>query len=117
MTDQRDILDRLRDPDYRGAIQHLRSWVEMDRLCDDAISEITAHRVEIEKLQENLEAMHDAAFAATVVADPPKPERWETWFEACSADSRSSDWTAQPFGMALMDNGRVLVGFCHRVTP
>lgn len=39
-----DIVDVLRDPDYAGALQHLRSWDEIDRLFNAAADLIESMR-------------------------------------------------------------------------
>lgn len=35
-----DVVKRLRDADYRGPMQHLRAWDELDRMHDEAADEI-----------------------------------------------------------------------------
>jgi hypothetical protein len=35
-----DLLAQLRDPDFRGPMQHCRSWSDLDRLLDEAATEI-----------------------------------------------------------------------------
>jgi hypothetical protein len=35
-----EILAQLRDPDFRGPLQHCRSWVDLDALMDACVEEI-----------------------------------------------------------------------------
>ena len=49
-----DIVQRLRDDNWRGAAQHLRDWSGLDALHDAAADAIEARDAEIAKLREAL---------------------------------------------------------------
>ena len=56
-----DIVERLRNPDYRGPFQHLRGWDEIDGLHDAAATTI-------ESLRAQLAAEHALGFKAGIEA-------------------------------------------------
>lgn len=55
--DSRDLVSKLRDPDYAGELQHLRSWSEIDRLFEAAASHIEAQDKLIANMASDLKDM------------------------------------------------------------
>ena len=47
-----DILTDLRDPDYRGPMQHLRAWPDIDRIHNRAAAEIERLHARVAALEE-----------------------------------------------------------------
>lgn len=43
-----DLIERLRDEEYRGPLQHLRSYSDLDKLHDEAADAIAALRAALE---------------------------------------------------------------------
>jgi hypothetical protein len=58
-TDVKDLVERLRDPDYAGPMQHLRSWSDLDRIHDEASAALEAQAEEIaRRVDESDELRH-----------------------------------------------------------
>ena len=55
-----DILDDLREPEWRGPMQHCRAWTELDALQDRAAAEIARLRSCRDDLVVALEDLRDA---------------------------------------------------------
>ena len=47
-----DLIERLRDEEYRGPLQHLRSYSDLDKLHDEAADAIAAKDREIAELRQ-----------------------------------------------------------------
>lgn len=45
-----DLIERLRNLDFQGPMQHLRDWRALDRLHDEAAKAIEALQAEVERL-------------------------------------------------------------------
>lgn len=52
---EQDIVERLRDPDYRGPMQHCQSWGALDRLHDEAADLIATLRQQLAEAREKKE--------------------------------------------------------------
>ena len=46
-----DLIARLLDPEWRGPMQHLRAWSELDAIMDEAAAALAAKDAEIERLR------------------------------------------------------------------
>lgn len=89
-----DIVERLNDPDFRGAMQHLRNWSELDSLHDEASQEITQLRGEVERLRDSVEGLTADLFEAVSVAYSRGAVEWtflnyRSWVERIEANSRA----------------------------
>ena len=45
-----DLIERLRDPHFQGAMQYLRGWTDLDDMHDDAAKAIEALQADNERL-------------------------------------------------------------------
>lgn len=61
MSDERDIVERLSDADYRGPMQHLRGWNDLDVLHDDAAGVIKSLRARVAELEAERDAKYDTS--------------------------------------------------------
>jgi hypothetical protein len=121
MTDQRDVLDRLRE--VIEAPRDTHPWVDETGMRALAVHAIAA----IEQRDQTIANLLDEKRRAMAAAgDPPQPERWEVRCAIVSsslsgvpefghgADGRHG---FEPFAASQGSDGRTIIWFRRRVTP
>jgi hypothetical protein len=95
MSEERDLIERLEDPNFRGAMLHLLDWTTLDLMHVEAVSEITRLRREVERLSDSVDGLKSDLFEAVSVAYNRGAVEWgflnyRSWIDRIEANSRAN---------------------------
>lgn len=81
--DVESLVERLKDPNYAGPMQHLRSWSKIDALFSQAASTLSALEQENVRLRDALRPFAEAAESTDANDDYSSATIWE---HSCALD-------------------------------